>query len=92
MVEGFTREHQLEQAEVRLELADGREYVVESVSAEPGFGFLAVVPHRDEGQEPKQVIVPIGTVKLVEISAPDPVRPLGFRVDDASSAVAKRVR
>jgi hypothetical protein len=82
MVEGFTREHQIEHAEVRLELIDGREYVVESVSAEPGFGFLAIVPHRDEGQEPRQVIVPIGAVKLVEISAPDPVRPLGFRLED----------
>jgi hypothetical protein len=84
MVEAFTREHGLEQAEVRLELADGREYVVESVSPEPGYGFLTLVPHREEGQEPKQVIVPIGTVKLVEISAPDRDRPLGFRVDDVS--------
>ena len=83
MVETFAREHELEQAEVRVELADGRELVVESVSAQPGFGFFSLVPHRDDGEEPKQVVVPIGAVKLVEISRPDPERPLGFRLDDA---------
>jgi hypothetical protein len=85
MVDAFAREQGLEQAEVRLELADGRELVVESVSAEPGFGFLMLVPHRGEDDEPKQVIVPIGAVKLVEISAPDPERPLGFRLEDLSA-------
>jgi hypothetical protein len=85
MVEAFAREHELEHAEVRVELADSREYVVESISAEPGFGFLTLVPHREGGQEPRQVVIPIGAVKLVEISAPDPVRPLGFRLEDVSA-------
>lgn len=84
MVDAFAQEHGLESAEVRVELADSREYVVESISAEPGFGFLALVPHRDADAEPKQVVVPIGAVKLVEISAPDPARSLGFRLDDES--------
>jgi hypothetical protein len=83
IVDAFTQEHELEHAEVRVELADGRELVVEAVSAEPGFGFLTLVPHRGENQEPKRVVVPIGAVKLVEMSAPDPERPLGFRVEDA---------
>ena len=83
MVEAFAREHELEQAEVRVVLADGRELVVEAVSPEPGYGFLTLTPHRDSGEEPKQVIVPIGGIKLVELSAPDPERPLGFSVDDA---------
>jgi hypothetical protein len=83
MVEAFAREHELEHAEVRVELADGRELVVEAVSPEPGYGFLTLTPHRASGQEPKQVIVPVGAVKLVELSAPDPERPLGFRLEDS---------
>jgi hypothetical protein len=83
MVEAFAREHELEHAEVRVELADGRELVVEAVSPEPGYGFLTLTPHRASGQEPKQVIVPVGAVKLIELSAPDPERPLGFRLEDS---------
>ena len=80
MVEAFALDRALEQAEVRVELVDGRELLVSSLSAEPGFGFLTLVPHADEDEQPRQVIVPIGAVKLIEISPPDPERPLGFSV------------
>ena len=52
--------------------------VLESVEPEPGFGFLSFVPHRDAGDEPRRLIVPIGTVRLIEISAPDATRSFGF--------------
>ena len=82
MVEEFAREHDLERVEVRVVLTDGRELVVEAVSPEPGFGFLTLTPHRGSEEEPKQVIVPVGGIKLVEFSAPDPERPLGFWLKD----------
>jgi hypothetical protein len=78
MVTGFGAEHDLEDVEVRLELADGSRYVLVSASAQPGFGFFSFVPHRGESEEPRQLIAPIGAVKTIELSAPDPVRPLGF--------------
>ena len=78
MVEEFAKEHELEQVEVRVELADGSRHVLESVEPEPGFGFLSFVPHRDAGDEPRRLIVPIGTVRLIEISAPDAARAFGF--------------
>lgn len=78
MVGGFAEEHRLEQAEVRIELVDGSQYLLAAATAEPGFGFLSFTPHRDEGEEPRRVIVPIGAVKTIEISAPDPDRPFGF--------------
>jgi hypothetical protein len=77
MVQAFAQEHGLETAEVRFELADGSRHLVSSASAEPGFGFLSFVPHQALGEEPRRVIVPIGAVKAVEISAPDPERPFG---------------
>jgi hypothetical protein len=78
LVESFARAHELEQAEVRVELVDGRELLVSSISAEPGFGFLSLVPHVEAAEEPRQVIVPVGAIRLVEISPPDPKRPFGF--------------
>jgi hypothetical protein len=80
MVEEFAKEQELEQVEVRVELADGSRHVLESIEPEPGFGFLSFVPHRDAGDEPRRLIVPIGTVRLIEISAPDAARAFGFSV------------
>ena len=78
MVTAFANENELEQAEVCIELADGSRYALATASAEPGFGFFSFAPHREEGDEPKQLIVPIGAVRSIEISAPDPERPFGF--------------
>jgi hypothetical protein len=78
MVTAFGAEHDLEDVEVRIELVDGSRFVLVSASPQPGFGFLSFVPHRAPGEEPRQLIAPIGAVKTIEISAPDPERPLGF--------------
>jgi hypothetical protein len=78
MVASFTAEHALEQAEVCIELVDGSRYTLATASAEPGFGFLSFTPYRQEGDEPKKLIVPIGAVRSIEISAPDPQRRFGF--------------
>jgi hypothetical protein len=83
MVAEFVREHALEQAEVRIELGDGSHYLVAGATADPGFGFFSFTPHRVEGEEPRLVIVPIGAVRAIELSAPDPERPFGFVVPDA---------
>ena len=48
-----------------------------AATAEPGFGFFSFIPHRED-EEPRRVIVPIGAVKTIEISAPDPERTFGF--------------
>jgi hypothetical protein len=78
MVGAFAQENALEVAEVRLELVDGSRYLVATTSAEPGFGFFSFTPHREDEHEPAKVIVPIGAVRSIEISAPDPERPFGF--------------
>jgi hypothetical protein len=78
LVDAFAQDQGLEQAEVRVELVDGRELLVSSISSEPGFGFLTLALHAIAGAEPRRVIVPVGAVKLIELSAPDPQRPFGF--------------
>jgi hypothetical protein len=74
MVGAFAHEHSLPEAEVRIELADGSRHLVARASPEPGFGFFSFTPHRAMGEEPRRMIVPIGAVKTIEISAPDPER------------------
>lgn len=82
MIAAFAGEHELDQAEVCIELADGSRYTLASASAEPGFGFFSFTPYRETGEEPKKLIVPIGAVRSIEISAPDPERPFGFVSDE----------
>lgn len=78
MIGSFAAEHDLAQAEVCVELVDGSRFTLATVSAEPGFGFFSLTPYRAEGDEPKRLIVPIGAVRSIEISAPDPEHPVGF--------------
>lgn len=78
MIAAFASEHELEQAEVCVELVDGSRFTLATASAEPGFGFFSLTPYRGDDDEPKLLIVPIGAVRSIEISAPDPARPLGF--------------
>ena len=78
MVGAFAEENGLDQAALRIELVDGSRHVLATTTAEPGFGFFSFTPHRDDGEVPKRVIVPIGAVRAIEISAPDPERPFGF--------------
>jgi hypothetical protein len=82
MAGAFAEEHDLAQAQVRIELADGSSYVLATAKADPGFGFVSFTPHEERGRGPRCVIVPIGAVKTVEITAPDPESPFGFAVSD----------
>ena len=65
-IEGFRAEHGLERAGVSVELADGSLHRLASISAEPGFGFITLCPHCEEG-EPEELIVPIGAVREIRI-------------------------
>jgi hypothetical protein len=78
MAATFARDQGLTQAEVRIELFDGSRYVLQAVMSEPGFGFFSFVPHVEDGGEVRCVVVPIGAVRLIEISPPDTERPFGF--------------
>jgi hypothetical protein len=82
MVAEFVQEHALEQAEVRMELADGSRHLLAAVAPDPGFGFFSFTPYREGAAEPRRVVVPIGAVKTIEISAPDAERAFGFALPE----------
>jgi hypothetical protein len=72
-VQRFAEERKVEQPTVEVELADGALLVLESISPEPGYGFLTLVPHPDEeGDPPYELIVPVGAIRQVAIRAPEP--------------------
>jgi hypothetical protein len=71
----FAEQHELERAAVEVELADGSLLQLDSVSAEPGYGFLTLVPHPEEqGEPPYELIVPVGAIRQVAIRIPEPER------------------
>jgi hypothetical protein len=78
MIGDFADENRVEQVEVRVELADGSRYVVAALSPDPGYGFLSFTPHPEPGGDPSRVVVPVGFVRSIEISLPDPERAFGF--------------
>ena len=69
-----------EEPHVEVELADGSRVAVESISAEPGFGFVTLRPH-PSGEPPEAVVVPLGSIRRIEISrVADRDEPVGFRL------------
>ena len=81
IVERFQSEHGLATAEVEIELFDGSRHHLSSLRAEPGFGFLTLVPIDDHGKAPRLLVVPVGAVRAFEVSAPDPERAFGFAAE-----------
>jgi len=76
-VDAFKVEHALEEAEVSVELVDGSLYRLQTISADPGFGFVSFCPHCDQG-EAEEVIVPLGAIRQLRIAAPSHEQAPGF--------------
>jgi hypothetical protein len=76
-IQAFADEHGLEQAMVEVELADGSLLRLASISPEPGYGFLTLVPHAEPG-EPEELVVPIGAIRQLRLSRAEPASPIGF--------------
>ncbi len=74
-IEAFAAEHEV-QAMVEVELSDGALHRLESISAEPGFGFVTLRPHTAE--EPQELIVPLGAIRQLTIGVAEPEHKVGF--------------
>ena len=76
-IESFTADQKLEQAQVEVELSDGSSLRLLSISADPGYGFLTLVPHLEDG-EAQELIVPVGAIRRLTLSRAEPESPIGF--------------
>ena len=83
-IKGFAQRQGLDEASVEVELSDGALLSVRSISADPGFGFITLCPHTQEGEEHEELIVPLGAIRQITLGAPEPARArFGFSVPSA---------
>ena len=79
----FAEEAGVPNAVVELELRDGSRFVLDTLSPEPGQGFVTVRPHPEEAGELEEMIVPLATITRIRIAKPeDPETPFGFALPD----------
>jgi hypothetical protein len=76
-IQSFAEEHGLERAMVEAELSDGSLLRLQSLSAQPGFGFVTLVPHAADG-DPEEVIAPLGTIRQLRLRRAEGESPFGF--------------
>ena len=76
-VEEFKDAHDAADVGVEVELHDGSLHRLATISAEPGFGFITLNPHADEG-DAEELIVPIGSIVRIRIGIVEPEQQIGF--------------
>jgi len=74
-VERFAKDLPDGEAQVEVELRDGSVLALESILAEPGFGFVTLRPH---GRRPEEVVVPVGAIARIRLAPPEQHPPFGF--------------
>jgi hypothetical protein len=80
-IQAFVEEHGT-QARVEVELRDGPATVLRSLSAEPGYGFLTLLPHGEDGGE-EEWIVPVAAVARITLRQAEEREPVGFSLPAA---------
>jgi hypothetical protein len=80
----FVADAGIARAWVLVELGDGARYPLEALLAEPGSGFVTLVPHREDEETPERMIVPLKAISRIELARAEAHRErLGFVVHDA---------
>ncbi len=76
-IERFTGTHTAELSHVEVVLGDGERLTLDSISSEPGYGFLTLTVHVEDG-DPEQLIVPVGAIRRIALGAADADQRPGF--------------
>lgn len=85
-IDAFREEHSVADVAVSIELLDGSLFRLQTLSAEPGFGFVSFRPHADHEDEPQELIVPLGTIREIRLALAEPPHRLGFTVEVTNGA------
>ncbi len=83
-IERYTSTHRAESSHVEVELADGERLTLQSLSSEPGYGFLTLTVQGQE--EAEQLIVPVGAIRRITLGPADDVRRPGFALPKEKGA------
>ena len=89
-IERYTSMHGADRSEVEVELAGGERLTLQSLSAEPGFGFVTLTVHPEDDREPEQLIVPVGSIRRIALGPAegDRIR-FGFALPDDGTKKAE---
>jgi hypothetical protein len=70
---------------VRLEvqLRDDTTLVLDSLAAEPGYGFLTLRPHVDDEREREELVVPVASVAAFRFASAENEPTFGFALPEA---------
>ena len=79
-IERFAREKGVERISVEVEIDGGSRFPLDTISPEPGYGFVTLRPHPTEDPDvPDELIVPIAALRRIELDdAAEQKRPFGF--------------
>ena len=66
-IERYTASHAAELTEVRVELADGGQLTLQSLSSEPGYGFVTLAVHPGDDDDPRELIVPVTSIRKIAL-------------------------
>jgi hypothetical protein len=75
-IERYTSSHSADLSHVEVDLADGERLTLQSLSGEPGFGFLTLTVQAADGVE--QLIVPVGAIRRITLGPADEQHKPGF--------------
>jgi hypothetical protein len=80
-VERFARERSVKRVSVEVELDGGGRFALDTLTPEPGYGFVTLRPHPvDDPEVPDELIVPLASIKRIELDDAEEQRtPFGFR-------------
>jgi hypothetical protein len=74
----------LAQTKVEVELRDGALLVLDSISAEPGYGFVTLRPHPEDEGEREELIVPLASIAQIRLSPTEEEPRFGFALPDGA--------
>jgi hypothetical protein len=80
LIEQYAATHATDRSHVEVELADGERLSLQSLSSEPGFGFLTLAV------EGEQLIVPVGSIRRITLGPADEDRKPGFALPEKKGA------
>jgi hypothetical protein len=63
---------------VEVELREGSRAAVREIDSEPGYGFVTLRPHPENGDAPEQWIVPVNAIARITLREAEPPEQIGF--------------
>jgi hypothetical protein len=67
-IERFAEQAGVPQAVVELQLRDGSLFTLDTITPEPGYGFVTIRPHPEEGEPQQELILPLGSIARIVLS------------------------